>query len=157
MADPIAEYFARYPEFDYIPSSDWRQIDNFNDLVQFKGWPHARSKTEFEEFKRTWTTLVEEEYSGSSLDHYQGLCDDLDIDPIPDTVNKCKEQLKRRFVNIIDLTKYRRERRMGLDSVKPQTFGSLNALKEYSNDQKKWYPLETAKGEMLRELLKVLH
>jgi hypothetical protein len=159
MADPIAEYFAQYPDFPYNPqaSADFRQIDNFNRLAMAEGWSQARRNIEFDVLKRTWTTLVEEEYAGTSLDHYQCLCEDLDVDSIPETVNKCKDMLRTKFVNIIDLTTYRRDVAMGLDAAKPQTFGSLNELKEYSKAQKKWYPVETAKAEMLRELLRVLH
>jgi hypothetical protein len=159
MADPIDEYFAQYPDFRYDPqaSADWRQNENFNRLATASRWDQDRRKIEFDALKRTWTTLVEDEYAGTSLDHYQRLCEDLDIDPIPETVNQCKQKLRTKYVNIIDLTTYRRDVAMGLDAAKPQTFGSLNELKEYSKAQKKWYPVETAKAEMLRELLRVLH
>lgn len=156
MDNSIAQYFARYPEFDYRPSRDWRQIGPFNALAKFKDWDQDRRTIEFAELKASWIPVVEREYAESSLTHYQNLCRDLDIDPIPETVNECKRQLKGVFVNIVDLTQYRRDIRAGERARKPTLFRSLRALRDYSTAQQKWYPPETAKSEMLRELLKVL-
>jgi hypothetical protein len=158
MADPIAQYFAQYPDYNYYPSSyDWRQIGAFNSLVAFKGWDQTTRKVEYEKLKATWTTVVEAEYSGSTLQHYQNLCDDLGINPIPGSVNECKRQLAGVFVNIVDLTQYRMDRRAGRGVSRPLLHNDLEASRNYSNREKKWYPTENARSEMLRILLKVLH
>ena len=77
--DPIAQYFARFPSFNYQPSLDWRQLGPFNALAERLKWNDEHRKKEFKKFKRTWTTVVESEFSGSSLHHYQSVCRDLDI------------------------------------------------------------------------------
>src|SRR5216110_1793386 len=106
--DPIEAFFAQYPSFVYQPSSDWRQVGPFNALARHCGWSKTRRKSEFKSFKRTWIRVVESEFSGSSLLHYQSLCEDLDITPIPSTMEECKSVLKGIFVNIVDLMQYRK-------------------------------------------------
>jgi hypothetical protein len=157
MADPIAQYFAQYPEFNYHPSPDWRQKGAFGALAGLKGWDQYTRKLEYDKLKATWTTFVEAEYSGSTLQHYQNLCDDLGINPIPGSVNECKRQLAGVFVNIVDLTQYRMDTRAGGWVSRPLLHRDLEALKNYSNKEQKWYPTENARSEMLRVLLKVLH
>jgi hypothetical protein len=155
--DPIAQYFARFPSFNYQPSLDWRQLGPFNALAKRLKWNDEHRKKEFKKFKRTWTTVVESEFSGSSLSHYQSVCRDLDISPIPDNVTECKAQLKDVFVNIVDLMQYRTDRRhQGRGARKPRKFESLEQLRKYSEQEGKYYNKQEAKAEMLRELLKVL-
>jgi len=155
--DAIAQYFARFPSFNYRPSSDWRQLGPFNALAKRLKWTDEHRKKEFKKFKRTWTTVVESEFSGSSLPHYQSVCRDLDISPIPDNVTECKAQLKEVFVNIVDLMQYRTDRRhQGRVARKPRKFNSLEQLRKYSEQEGKYYSKQEAKAEMLRELLKVL-
>ena len=154
--NPIEEFFARYRSFKYRPSSDWRQLGPFNALAKQCKWSDERRKKEFKRFKRTWTQVVESEFSGSSLSHYQSLCRDLDIKRIPDTVSECKVQLKEVFVNIVDLMQYRTDHQKGRFALKPPKFRTLEQLKEYSDQEGKYYSKEHAKAEMLRELLKVL-
>jgi len=154
--DPIAEYFARFSSFKYRPSLDWRQLGPFNALAKHLKWTDEHRKKEFKRFKRTWTTVVESEFTGSSLSHYQRVCQDLDIAPIPGDVAECKAQLKEVFVNIVDLMQYRTDRQKGRLARKPRKFGSLEELSAYSQGSQKYYNREEAKAEMLRELLKVL-
>jgi len=157
MSDPIAEYFERYPTFNFRPSqTDWRQIGAFNALAQHQRWSQARRKSEFDEFKSFWIVIVETEFEDSSLEHYQNLCQDLSISPIPESITACKNALRAVYVNIVDLMQYRKDRAAGRRADLPPLFGSLEELSEYSDNEKKWYPRETAKAEMLRELLKVL-
>ena len=154
--DAIAQYFARFPSFNYRPSLDWRQLGPFDALAKRLKWEDEDKKKEFKKFKRTWTTVVESEFSGSSLPHYQSVCRDLDISPIPDNVTECKAQLKEVFVNIVDLMQYRTDRQKGRGASKPRKFQSLAQLRKYSEQSEKYYPKKEAKAEMLRELLKVL-
>ena len=154
--NPIEEFFARYRSFKYRPSSDWRQLGPFNALAKQCKWSDERRKKEFKRFKRTWTKVVESEFSGSSLSHYQSLCRDLDIKPIPDSVSECKVQLKEVFVNIVDLMQYRTDLQKRKFTRKPRKFQTLEQLREYSDQEGKYYSKTDAKAEMLRELLKVL-
>lgn len=154
--DPIAAYFTRFPFFKYRPTQDWRQLGPFNALANRCRWSKERKKREFSRFKETWTAVVEAEFGGSSLEHYQGVCRDLEINPIPDSVDECKKQLKEVFVNIVDLMQYRMDRQSGRTAQRPRMFDTLEELSEYSNTHRKYYNKEEAKAEMLRELLKVL-
>lgn len=154
--DPIEAFFHKYPSFSYRPSPDWRQLGPFHALAKHCQWSKERRKTELKRLKRTWTRVVESEFSGSSILYYQSLCEDLDIIPIPDTVDECKAVLKKVFVNIVDLMQYRTDQQKGRGATKPQKFCTLKQLKEYSNKMAKYYSKEEAKAEMLRELLKVL-
>ena len=154
--NPIQQFFARYRSFNYRPSADWRQLGPFNALAKHYKWSDERRKKEFRRLKSAWTQAVESEFSGSSLSHYQSLCRDLDIKPIPDTLCECKAALKGVFVNIVDLMQYRTDRQKRRFTGKPQKFQTLKRLKEYSLEKGKYYRKEDAKAEMLRELLKVL-
>jgi hypothetical protein len=152
--DPIEAYFARFPSFSYHPSTDWRQLVPFDNLANHSGWSEKRRKSEFYRFKKTWTQVVESEFSGSSISHYQSLCVDLDIEPIPDSVAGCKTVLREVFVNIVDLMQYRKDCQHGKRASKPQKFRSLKQLSQYTRNEEKYYNKENAKAEMLRELLK---
>jgi len=154
--DPIAQCFARFPSFNYRPSLDWRQLGPFNALSKRLKWSTERRNEEFQRFKLTWTTFVESEFSGSSLSHYQSVCWDLDISPIPDDVTECKAQLKKIFVNIVDVMQYRTDRHKGRRARKPPKFQSLAQLRKYSEQFGKYYSKDEANAEMLQELLKVL-
>jgi len=151
--DPIDEFFARFSTFHYLPTKEWRQLAPFNDLADQEQWSKEKRKQEFRRLQRAWRKAVESEFEGSSISHYRSLCEDLEIDPIPSTVGACKQELRTVFVNIVDLMQYRRDRRRGR---KPERFDNLEQLKQYSSDHGKYYPKESAKAEMLRELLKIL-
>ena len=156
QSDPIETYFARFPSFTYIPGPDWRQLRAFYDLADHFGWDDKRKRRERAQLKAAWVGIVETEFQGSTLQHYQGLCQDLRIRNVPDTVAECKEMLKGVFVNIVDLVQYRRDRDRGVMTRKPRKFGTLEELRRYSEEERKYYPRDNAKSEMLRELLQVL-
>ena len=151
--DPIESFFARFPRVLSDRTDDWRQLRRFNALAKRKSWDNTKRSEEFERLKQAWTEAAESEFEGSSISHYQRLCEDLEIHPLPETVTECKAELKTVFVNIVDLMEYRRRGRRGR---KPRKFMTLEQLKEYSSEERKYYPKETAKAEMLRELLKEL-
>jgi hypothetical protein len=157
MSDPIEEYFAQYPNFNFLPSThDWRQVGAFNSLAQELGWSQKHRQNEWKKFKNLWTRVAETEFSESTLEHYQTLCEDLDISPIPESVTACKNELRKVYVNIVDLVQYRKDKRHRRRARKVTKFDTLDELSDYSTSTWKWYPRETAKAEMLRELLKVL-
>src|SRR2546430_3556240 len=79
QSDAIETYFARFPSFTYIPSPDWRQLRAFYDLADHFGWDDKRKRSERATLKAAWVGIVENEFQGSTLQHYQGLCQDLRI------------------------------------------------------------------------------
>ena len=148
--DPIENYFDRFRPIPRQRKDDWRQLGRFNALARREKWSRHERTEEWENLQQAWTEVVEPEFEGSSIRHYQQLCDDLEIDPIPETVAECKNELKAVFVNIVDLVQYRRSGRKG---PKSKRFAKLKLLQKYSFDEKKYYPKERAKAEMLKVLL----
>jgi|SRR5579862_972384 len=156
MTDPISKFYEDYPDFKYIYShnDDWRQIRAFHALAQSQRWSRQDRAVEFRRYQATWAALMEQEFSETDLADYQTLCRHLDITPIPDSKNECKRRLKEVNVNIVDLVQYRRDKRAGRYAEKPIIFESEEDLKEYSEKEDKIYPLESARSDMLRVLLK---
>ena len=160
MSD-IGEYFRRFPEFNFNPSlNDWRQLGPFNALAKQKCWgqipgqiPGERD-VQFFDLRVFWSAIVDDEFDKTSLEHYQELCQELKIQPIPDDVDECKEELGKIHVNIVDLVQYRRDKRAGRYNPGVRTFGTEEELREYSKREKKWSPVDNAKSEMLSLLLR---
>ena len=150
MSDPIAQYFDQYETFTYYPQRDWRQRGAFNALAKHLGWSQEDRKLAYEDFKETWTQIVEGEFAQSTLQHYQDLCDELGIEDIPDTVTQCKNKLWRVYVNIVDLMQYRRDKSSGGSPPPLTVFETAKELAEYTDREKKWCPVQTASAEMLR-------
>jgi hypothetical protein len=156
MSDPIAEFFAQYPNFAFHPGRDWRQIDAFNSLAEQQEWHGTERENKWEEFRNCWTNVVEHEFTECRIEHYQNLCRDLGLEPVPDSIRMCKRELKRVHVNIVDLMQYRRDRREGRNPARPQLFATAQELEDYTRRERKYYPLQNARAEMLRVLLKIL-
>jgi len=150
--DPIESYFSGFSPVRR-GTDDWRQLQRFNALAKRERWDKEERSADYKRLQQAWTEAVESEFEGSSILHYQLLCGDLEIDPIPETVTECKSELKAVFVNIVDLMEYRRKGRRG---QKPKRFAKLKQLQKYSLEKGKYYRKENAKAEMLRELLKPL-
>ena len=113
MSDPIAQYFAQYESFTFYPQRDWRQTGAFNSLAKHLGWSQDQRKSEYQNFKAIWAQAIEGEFAESTLQHYQDLCAELDIEDIPDSITQCRNTLWRVYVNIVDLMQYRRDRMLG--------------------------------------------
>ena len=155
MSDPIANYFARYPTFNYHYShaDDWRQISAFNALGTRLGWDQTRRNgTEFPDLKEAWAEAVEQEFAESGLDHYQTLCEDLGLEP-GDSIRDCKRVLSGVYVNIVDLIQFRKDKRANRNPTPLQLFESDEELKDYTRKSKKWCPVETARAGILLVLL----
>lgn len=157
MSDPIAEYFTKYPAFTFKPSSrDWRQVGAFNALAAHFRWSQERRQREYLYFKDTWAQVVESEFEESTLDHYKSLCKELAIEPIPESIEECREELSRVYVNIVDLVQYRRDRKARRHPEPLIFFDNAQELRDYCKREEKWCPVETAIAEMLEVLLRPL-
>ena len=154
MTDPISRYFARYPSFRFFPKADWRQIEAFNSLATQMKWSQDYRKGEFIELKLVWIELVEEEFGGNTIRSYQALCQEFGVNPLPDSIRGCKEELSRIHVNIVDLMQARWNVRHGLPAGNVPRFATSEEAKAYAEEQKKFYPVEGAQGEALRFLLR---
>ena len=143
--DPIESYFSGFSPVG-SGTDDWRQLQRFNALAKRERWDKEERSAEYKRLQQAWTEAVESDFEGSSILHYQLLCGDLEIDPIPETVTECKSELKAVFVNIVDLMEYCRKGRRG---QQPKRFAKLKQLKKYSLENGKYYRKENAKAGVL--------
>ena len=154
MTDPFAEYFGKYPSFNYIPEPDWRQKVPFNALAEELDWSQEFRTREYEKFKDIWRQAVDGEFAETDLERYQNLCGQLGVLPIPESIKECKRRLYFVHVNIVDLMQYRRDVTLGLKPEPLKVFRTVEELKEYTKREKKFCPVDTAKAKLLRPLLK---
>ncbi|KAI4093383.1 MAG: hypothetical protein LQ344_002971 [Seirophora lacunosa] len=140
--------------FDQFPNFRQRHnapiLDEFRRLAQQQGWK-----------RRTWQFNVnrreclqaEYEYqfgsieAGNKLAAWQGLCAELGLSANIPSIVKCKKALRRVHVNILDLIDDRRAGRQ------IETFDSAQALADYTNEHKRYFPLEDAKADSLIKIL----
>jgi hypothetical protein len=82
-----------------------------------------------------------------SLNAWQDLCRVLDISPIPENLQECRETVMNTHVNLVDLI----ERK----SQHVTKFSSERELSEYTQEEKKYFPKENAyAGGLLKYLLR---
>ncbi|OAG01425.1 uncharacterized protein CC84DRAFT_1228490, partial [Paraphaeosphaeria sporulosa] len=87
------------------------------------------------------------------LEAWQHFCADVGIEPIPESIKKCKKALKKVFINIFDFIAVQKR----LKPAPPRRFRAVHELAHYSIESIKIYPLELAKKETFhRALLQVL-
>ncbi|KAF9461439.1 hypothetical protein BDZ94DRAFT_1263681 [Collybia nuda] len=85
------------------------------------------------------------------LNAWHALCRKIGISPPPDTIEGCKERVKKTYVNLIDLVNTP-------DSMTVMTFPSELALSEYSKEHDKIFPKNRAHAEgLLRYLLRRIY
>ena len=156
MTDPISRFYEDYPDFKYTYSRNdgWRQKRAFHALAAKQEWSREDRAIAFRRYQEAWAAVMDQEFSGTGLADYQTLCRQLEITPIPDSINGCKQQLRGVNVNIIDLVQYRRDERANRYAEKPFMFENEEDLKRYSDEEDKICPLEGARSGMLRALLK---
>jgi hypothetical protein len=156
MAHPIFAYFAEYPNYPFWPSKkDWRQIGAFNGLAGDQEWDQThRRPLEFSKLQETWQVFVEAEFSGNTLADYQRLCRELLINPIPYTIDDCKEKLSSVHVNIVDLVQFRVATDNGWPATPPTRFETSQELEEYTKKEKKKIPIWYARAEILKVLFR---
>jgi hypothetical protein len=158
MSDPIVKFFAEFPRFNFTPSSsDWRQKEAFNALAAQYGWTQEYRIYKYECFKDTWCEIIEEEFEESDLESYQNLCEELGIEPAPESIGECRSELSGIFVNIVDLVQYRKDMRAGENPNAVTLFNNAEELRAYSDTRKKWCPVKTTRSEVLRVLLRPIH
>jgi hypothetical protein len=154
MADPIAQFFAQFDSFTFYPQQDsWRQIPAFNALAKHLGWSQVERKLQYENFKERLAQAVESEFAGVTIEDYQDLFNELKIKDTPDSVNQCRNRLRRVYVNIVDLMQHRRDKREGRSPSSVIIFETERELTEYTDKEKKWCPVKIARAEMLQVLL----
>ncbi|PPQ96285.1 hypothetical protein CVT26_005645 [Gymnopilus dilepis] len=148
--DPLGLFFARYPLFPYdskkVPTHEFRR------LCSFFAWD-KKSKVRalaYEDFKTALAKQFDHVFGTdvNSLASWQSLCARLGVDPIPDSLRKCKAACLSKNVNLVDL--------VGSHTC-VRTFSTVEELSIYSFKTHRIFPKDKAKaGGLLRYLLRHL-
>jgi len=147
-SDPLAEYFARYPRFDY--DADEPATSEFYRMCSYFKWDRyteARDNA-YEAFRIALTQQFNAMYGtdAESLSSWQLLCARLGTNPIPNTARQCREIFCSTHVNLVDLVQ-------GEGRIKK--FTTVYELSDYSKRTGKIFPREEAyAGGLLRYLLR---
>lgn len=156
-------FFAKFVVGGFRRNTNASFDEEFNDLARHMGW----SKTS-KQFRKNRILAAKQEVevnygSGSKLQGWQQLCEDVGIGPAPSSVKQCKnvcipmtqscivlltifsQELAKLYINLYDLIDWRRhpEPRIPFKQHKK----SLSALRKYSIQEHKIFPKEEAKKE----------
>ncbi|KAI0071288.1 hypothetical protein K474DRAFT_640090 [Panus rudis PR-1116 ss-1] len=153
--DPLSSFFARYPRFHYRPRSPARK--EFQRMCDVLGWTGDAFKDErdqaYDLFQKAMVQQFNEIYGMDerNITSWQYLCEILRIDPIPSTPGKCRHAIRGVHVNLVDLVDTHRT------GEEVQLFSSLEELRAYTHDTRKFFPLHDAHaGGILKYLLRKL-
>ncbi|KAG9311186.1 hypothetical protein JVU11DRAFT_8259 [Chiua virens] len=152
----IQIFFAGYaPRFQYNPIASsslefYRLCDEF-------GWDkeHPERIRAHQKFKDALVLQFNETYgiNVNSLESWHNLCHVVRIDPIPEDLDTCREAVRRKFVNLVDLVD------RANTGVEVTLFETERQLSQYTLSTGKIFPGEHAyAGGVLRYLLRhILH
>ncbi|KAN0082970.1 hypothetical protein V8E55_008765 [Tylopilus felleus] len=152
LQSPLEDFFAKYyPEFDYDATAS--ASHEFYRLCDELDWDSGDPEREdaHREFKNTLVKQFNEIYGTDEddLGEWQNLCHIVDIDPIPDDLESCREAIRGTYVNLVDLV----DRDVTGEEV--QVFETERELSEYTRKTGKYFPKENAyAGGFLRYLLR---
>ncbi|KAF8336078.1 hypothetical protein F5887DRAFT_1250067, partial [Amanita rubescens] len=140
-AKRIAQFFARYPKFDYDSVAPVNS--EFQRLVRCYKWKRGSAQD-----KKAWagfsTAMGKQfaDYYGTDvydINAWQALCMALGVHPVPDTISECKEIIKSTHVNLVDFIDVQ------VTGRPVQIFETEEELREYTKNTRKIYPLDAAK------------
>ncbi|KAF8848879.1 hypothetical protein BDZ45DRAFT_605233 [Acephala macrosclerotiorum] len=154
-ADHIDAFFAQHEEFDYNPSAPvWAEFSRMCDEF---GW--YIEDYEMRNAKRNFKSAMVQQFNDlygtdmNDLDSWHKLCRILNIEPIPEGLKECREQVRQTHVNLVDLVD------MPRTGTAVRVFPNLKKLQDYTIENAKYFPKEDAyAGGLLRFLLReILH
>ncbi|KAE8447328.1 hypothetical protein EG329_010886 [Mollisiaceae sp. DMI_Dod_QoI] len=160
---PLDAFFLSFPGYQYdpsIPPADSYRLFR-RGLRRWNDWDGNFLKTwkEYEEdvYTRYQAALTKEFnlWFGTEDDirSWHSLCRAIAIHPLPTTQRECRDAVRNRHVNIVDLIQWAREREVG----QVQIFESVKELSDYSFDEGKIYRKDQlGQGVVLRHLLRHL-
>ncbi|KAE9968564.1 hypothetical protein EG328_007497 [Venturia inaequalis] len=136
------DFFADFPDFEY--NDDRSLKSNFQRLAKSQGW-------EGKEYREQMSRMMEGEFRrfygrSTSLAGWKALSKDLGVEPAPASIDECKEELTKLFVNIWDFVDWKREAEAGREDFDGH-FATLDALRTYTKDTGKFYPKDEAKQD----------
>ncbi|RVD88549.1 uncharacterized protein DFL_002731 [Arthrobotrys flagrans] len=162
---PVDEYFYQHASrpgsrFPYNGDARLNIRKTFNTLARAERWNERKRMEEkerfFEAIDAEFTTRFGD---GTSLQTWQRLVAMFDPEgPLPPSITRCKKELSKYYINIYDFLNYCR--RMGIDEqagvqgdLRSIDKGSLQILRAYSKRNRLLYPLDFARGTVLKAFL----
>ncbi|KAJ7609437.1 hypothetical protein FB45DRAFT_1066847 [Roridomyces roridus] len=144
----MSAYWTAHPDFNHNPALPLRQ--QFGALAALRGW-RKRSKV----YNREWEKCGREEFTfqfGSDenrLAGWQAMCALVGVNEndVPASITRCKQLLRRHWVNIYDLLDAQRSGTIA------KTHPSCGALQHYTISKHKIFPLKSAKGNRFLKVL----
>ncbi|KAH0559522.1 hypothetical protein GP486_003961 [Trichoglossum hirsutum] len=134
-------FFDKFQSEGFAPDPTAPLVVEFKRLARSQGW--GKDSNQYKEQRAVcYVAEFEAHYGNKSerLEGWQSLCREVHITPVPTSISKCKKELRKVWVNIVDLIDCRRTgQRVTLHS-------SRNALRKYSKKHGKIFSLKAAKN-----------
>ncbi|KAH8998354.1 hypothetical protein EDB86DRAFT_2912765 [Lactarius hatsudake] len=132
---PLEGFFSQYPNFQPEPSN--------SPVVEFQRLREAAREEFHSAMKKEFDHLYGSDRK--DINNWLKLCFVLRIDPAPDTLRDCRNAVRRKHVNLVDLVHGSKK--------EVQIFKTEKALSEYTIATEKFFPKKDAKdGGVLRDL-----
>ncbi|KAF9471705.1 hypothetical protein BDN70DRAFT_767230, partial [Pholiota conissans] len=149
---PVPEFFSQFSSsFTYTPENS--SSAEFYRLCDELGWEkNEPQRTQaHKEFKNALTRQFNTNYGTekNSLESWQALCKHLGANPVPKTLNRCRQMVMTTHVNLVDLVDV-------FESDKVATvFDTVEELSRYTMATGKYFPREDIDaGDLLKHLLR---
>ena len=160
--DPISKFFVDYPkenhpgaQVDVFPSSDWRQQGAFDSLHWQLEWTQDQRDAAYKALEEARHEFVVKLFGTRKLEEdYRELCEDLEIDPMPDSKTQMEAALRRIHVNVVDVIQYRWDKTFGRVPTPVYKYMNSQDLKMSARHDNKLLSTEIGKIGVLRVLLK---
>ncbi|KAI0293597.1 hypothetical protein BC826DRAFT_1015040 [Russula brevipes] len=144
---PLEGFFSRYSEFQFQPLNS--PVAEFKRLCKEYHW--KKDDPEKEAARDGFNTAIKREFNDlygsdeNDINNWQKLCRVLRIDPVPDTLGRCRAVVFTKHVNLVDLVEGNRK--------EVRIFKTEEQLSQYTRETRKFFPKENAKdGGVLRAL-----
>ncbi|KAH9071090.1 hypothetical protein EDB83DRAFT_2289821 [Lactarius deliciosus] len=144
---PLEGFFSQYPNFQPEPSNS--PVVEFDRLCKAYHWKRKDPRREAarEEFHSAMKKEFDHLYGSDKKDinNWLKLCFVLRIDPAPDTLRDCRNAVRKKYVNLVDLVHGSKK--------EVQIFKTEKELSKYTLATGKIFPKAAAKdGGVLRDL-----
>lgn len=83
------DFFAAYPTFN--PDPNRPILKNFDILARAQGWGKKRRHEERQIYLEGQYAVQLGSISTGKLQKWQGLCEELGVDPVPSSITQCKK------------------------------------------------------------------
>ncbi|KIJ63549.1 hypothetical protein HYDPIDRAFT_112992 [Hydnomerulius pinastri MD-312] len=148
---PLRAFFAKYPSFAYDTSNS--SSKEYYRLCEELHWDREDVDRflAYEEFKNALVKQFNMIYGTdeSSLHAWRNICEAINISPVPEGLNACRQAVRDSHVNLVDLIDSK------VNGGAVERFSSEIALGEYTKRTGKYFPYGNAHaGGLLRSLLR---